>query len=112
MTSGPPQCGWLTNFCPTLIADTETGAARSAGRRWSSRVLLGPGGAGALRVGAGRLVAVGAVGPAEAFASQSDAESWIGQSWRDLSANGVLKVALYEENRLEYRMPLTPVTTE
>lgn len=30
VTSGPPQCGWLTNFCPTLIADTETGAARSA----------------------------------------------------------------------------------
>lgn len=51
-------------------------------------------------------------GPNEAFASQSDAESWIGQSWRELSARGVLKVALYEENRLEYRMALTPATAD
>jgi hypothetical protein len=51
-------------------------------------------------------------GPNEAFASQSDAESWIGQSWRELSANGVLRVALYEENRLEYRMSLTPAASD
>ena len=47
-------------------------------------------------------------GPNEAFASQSDAESWIGQSWRELAARGVMRVALYEESRLEYRMSLAP----
>jgi hypothetical protein len=50
----------------------------------------------------------GVDGPNEAFTSQSDAESWIGQSWRDLAARGVIRVALYEENRLEYRMSLAP----
>lgn len=45
-------------------------------------------------------------GPNEAFASQSDAESWIGQKWRELSAHGVIRVALYEDSRLEYRMSL------
>jgi hypothetical protein len=47
-------------------------------------------------------------GPAEAFASQSDAESWVGQSWRDLASRGVARVALYEDSRLEYRMSLAP----
>jgi len=47
-------------------------------------------------------------GPTEAFASQSDAESWVGQSWRELAARGVAQVALYEDSRLEYRMSLAP----
>jgi hypothetical protein len=47
-------------------------------------------------------------GPNEAFSSQSDAESWIGQTWRDLLAAGVVKVALVEDERTEYRMSLLP----
>jgi len=47
-------------------------------------------------------------GPAETFGSQSDAESWIGQTWRDLSASGVAKVTLVEDDRVEYQMSLSP----
>ncbi len=28
-------------------------------------------------------------GPAEAFSNQADAESWIGQTWRELQGTGV-----------------------
>ncbi len=47
-------------------------------------------------------------GPNEAFPSQSDAESWLGQVWRDLASRGVMAVLLVEDGRVEYRMPLTP----
>ena len=47
-------------------------------------------------------------GPHEAFSSQSDAESWIGQTWRDLLATGAVAVSLVEEDRVEYRMSLLP----
>nr|MDT0658934.1 hypothetical protein [Micromonospora sp. DSM 115978] len=47
-------------------------------------------------------------GPAETFGSQADAESWIGQMWRELAASGVTSVALVEDERLEYRMSLLP----
>jgi hypothetical protein len=47
-------------------------------------------------------------GPNEAFSSQSDAESWIGQTWRELLANGVVRVALTEDDRTEYHMSLLP----
>jgi hypothetical protein len=47
-------------------------------------------------------------GPAETFGSQADAESWIGQTWRDLAARGVGSVALLEDDRVEYRMSLLP----
>jgi len=47
-------------------------------------------------------------GPAETFGSQADAESWIGQVWRDLAAAGVATVVLAEDERVEYRMPLAP----
>lgn len=47
-------------------------------------------------------------GPAETFSSQADAESWIGQTWRDLAGTGVTSVALMEDDRLEYRMSLLP----
>jgi hypothetical protein len=47
-------------------------------------------------------------GPHEAFSSQSDAESWIGQAWRDLLATGAVRVTLLEEDRVEYRMSLMP----
>ncbi|MER7166030.1 hypothetical protein [Micromonospora sp. NPDC000207] len=47
-------------------------------------------------------------GPAESFPSQADAESWIGQTWRELAASGVTTVTLLEEDRAEYRMSLLP----
>lgn len=47
-------------------------------------------------------------GPSEAFSSQADAESWIGQAWRDLAAAGVAAVTLVEEDRVDYRMSLLP----
>ena len=47
-------------------------------------------------------------GPSEAFSSQSDAESWLGQTWRDLVAAGVVTAVLVEDDRVEYRMSLLP----
>ncbi|MBU8856287.1 MULTISPECIES: hypothetical protein [unclassified Micromonospora] len=47
-------------------------------------------------------------GPAESFTSQADAESWIGQTWRELAASGVTSVALVEDDRVDYRMSLQP----
>jgi hypothetical protein len=47
-------------------------------------------------------------GPREAFSSQSDAESWLGQAWRDLLVAGVVAASLVEEERVEYRMSLLP----
>jgi hypothetical protein len=41
-------------------------------------------------------------------ASQSDAESWLGETWRDLAAKGVSQVSLYEDGALVYGpMPLS-----
>jgi hypothetical protein len=40
--------------------------------------------------------------PRETFSSQGDAESWLGENWRDLLANGVDQVTLLEEGRVEY----------
>jgi hypothetical protein len=47
-------------------------------------------------------------GPREAFPSQSDAESWLGQDWRDLLTAGVVTASLVDEDRVEYRMSLLP----
>ena len=47
-------------------------------------------------------------GTSEGFASQSDAESWLGQTWRDLVASGVVTAVLLEDERVEYRMSLLP----
>jgi hypothetical protein len=47
-------------------------------------------------------------GPAETFGSQSDAESWLGQTWRLLAEAGVTTVVLVEGDRVEYRMSLLP----
>jgi hypothetical protein len=46
--------------------------------------------------------------PPETFASKGDAESWLGETWRDLLAGGVEQVVLVEGDRVEYAMPLTP----
>ena len=41
------------------------------------------------------------------FPSQSDAESWVGETWRELLDDGVDAVVLYEDERLVYGpMPL------
>jgi hypothetical protein len=40
--------------------------------------------------------------PNEAFGSQGDAESWLGENWRTLLAGGVDQVTLLEESRVEY----------
>lgn len=47
-------------------------------------------------------------GPEEAFTSQSDAESWLGQKWRELATAGVATATLIEDDRVEYRMSLAP----
>jgi hypothetical protein len=47
-------------------------------------------------------------GGSESFPSQSDAESWLGQSWRELVATGVVTAVLVEDDRVEYRMSLLP----
>ncbi|HET8659898.1 MAG TPA: hypothetical protein VFM55_12975 [Micromonosporaceae bacterium] len=47
-------------------------------------------------------------GPRETFGSQADAESWIGQTWRELAGSGVTTVVLMEDERVEYRMSLAP----
>jgi hypothetical protein len=45
----------------------------------------------------------------EAFPSKADAESWLGESWRDLLGSGVAQVTLLEDDRVEYGpMLLTP----
>jgi hypothetical protein len=38
----------------------------------------------------------------EAFPSQSEAESWVGEVWRDLLDAGVDQVTLLEEERVVY----------
>lgn len=37
-----------------------------------------------------------------AFPTQSDAESWLGETWRDLAAAGVVTVTLREDDDLVY----------
>lgn len=39
---------------------------------------------------------------ADAFPSQADAESWIGETWRELLAAGVSQVVLFEGDRKVY----------
>jgi hypothetical protein len=34
--------------------------------------------------------------------TQSDAESWLGETWRDLAEAGVAQASLFEDGRLEY----------
>ncbi|MBV9450892.1 MAG: hypothetical protein JO345_33880 [Streptosporangiaceae bacterium] len=36
------------------------------------------------------------------FASQGDAESWLGENWRALLANGVDQVTLLDDSRVAY----------
>jgi len=50
------------------------------------------------------------LGGSESFTSESDAESWLGQSWRELVAGGVVTAVLVEDDRVEYRMSLLPAS--
>jgi hypothetical protein len=43
---------------------------------------------------------------AQQFPSQSDAESWLGEHWRELAAAGVAEVELAEGEEVRYAMPL------
>lgn len=40
--------------------------------------------------------------PSGGFPSQAEAETWVGEVWRDLLAEGVDAVSLYEDDRLVY----------
>ena len=50
----------------------------------------------------GRAVDPGAAGPGEVFPSQADAESWVGENWRELARAGVAQVVLLEGDRQVY----------
>ena len=39
---------------------------------------------------------------ADSFPNQADAESWIGENWRELLAAGVAQVTLLEDDRQVY----------
>jgi hypothetical protein len=43
------------------------------------------------------------------FTSKADAESWVGESWRDLLAHGVEQVSLLRDGELVYPMSLRPL---
>jgi hypothetical protein len=38
----------------------------------------------------------------EVFSSKGDAESWLGETWRDLRTAGVAQVVLLDGDRVEY----------
>jgi hypothetical protein len=50
----------------------------------------------------GAEVEVGGDLAGERFASQADAESWVGETWSDLAAEGVDAVTLFEGERRVY----------
>ncbi|RNL81764.1 hypothetical protein [Halostreptopolyspora alba] len=44
--------------------------------------------------------------PGELFPSRGDAESWLGESWRELVEAGADRVTLLEDDRVVYTMGL------
>ncbi|RJL31442.1 hypothetical protein [Bailinhaonella thermotolerans] len=45
----------------------------------------------------------------ETFPTQADAETWLGETWRELLESGVEQVTLLEDDRVEYAgMSLRP----
>lgn len=42
----------------------------------------------------------------QAFSSQSDAETWLGEYWRQLRATNVVEVELTEDDQARYTMSL------
>lgn len=55
-----------------------------------------------LEDGAGAEVTVPEELAAQRFTSQADAESWVGEIWSDLAAEGVDQVTLLEHDRVVY----------
>jgi hypothetical protein len=55
-----------------------------------------------LESSAGEEVGVGGDLADQRFASQADAESWVGEIWSDLAAGGVDAVTLFEHDRRVY----------
>jgi hypothetical protein len=55
-----------------------------------------------LEDGAGAEVAVEGDLADQRFASQADAESWVGETWPELAARGVDAVTLFETDRQVY----------
>jgi hypothetical protein len=52
----------------------------------------------------------GAQLPDQTFPSQADAESWVGESWRDLTSAGVESVSLLHDGEVVYGpMSLRPM---
>lgn len=47
--------------------------------------------------------------PDDDLGSQGDAESWLGERWRDFTAEGATTAILKEDDKVVYRMDLTPV---
>ena len=48
----------------------------------------------------------------EEFSTQGDAETWVGEVWRELRAGGVEQVSLFEDTTLVYGpMSLAPAET-
>ncbi|GLU46108.1 hypothetical protein [Nocardiopsis ansamitocini] len=45
--------------------------------------------------------------PQEMLSSKGDAESWLGESWRELRAEGVERVTLLENDAVIYTMSLS-----
>jgi hypothetical protein len=45
----------------------------------------------------------------EEFTTQGDAESWIGEVWKELLDGGAEQVTLFEDNTETYRMSLRAV---
>jgi hypothetical protein len=49
----------------------------------------------------------GALPEVPSHPNQSDAESWLGENWRELAGGGVVRVTLFEDGRKIYGpMPL------
>ncbi|MEU6857816.1 hypothetical protein AB0B28_02900 [Glycomyces sp. NPDC046736] len=46
--------------------------------------------------------------PDSDLTSQGDAESWVGERWREFADQGVAVVELQEDGRTVYRMDLAP----
>ena len=81
MTNSPEPSGFLTE--------------RSSGHAAWHWVLLDAAGADVTED-------VGGPAPAPHFSAQGDAETWVGEVWRELAEKGVDAVSLYEADRLVY----------
>lgn len=55
-----------------------------------------------LESSSGDVVAAGGEYGELRFPSQGDAESWVGETWSELVAEGVVAVSLFESERLVY----------